>query len=171
MNKFIILIFLKLIGFAQLTNAQVKWVSWEEGVKLTDTNARPIIIDVFTDWCGWCKKLDATTFKATAIAKTLSERFNCIKLNAEENRTFYFKDKTFKFDSNYKANELALSLLGAKMSYPSIVFLDEKFNLITVVQGFQTADEFKVILSYIADKHYLNTPWEEFSKQANAKTE
>ena len=36
------------------------WISFEQAVELQKKEPRKILIDVYTDWCGWCKKMDKT---------------------------------------------------------------------------------------------------------------
>ncbi len=64
---------------------EVKWMSFEEAVERSKTEKRKIFIDVFTDWCGWCKVMDKNTFPDLVIAKLLSnEKFYPVKFNAEQ---------------------------------------------------------------------------------------
>lgn len=44
-----------------------------------------VLADVYTDWCGWCKRLDRDTFSNDSMVKYLSGKFVCIKVNAEDN--------------------------------------------------------------------------------------
>ncbi len=46
----------------QLVSKTVRWLSWEEAIELSKEDPRKIVIDVYTEWCGWCKKMDKTTF-------------------------------------------------------------------------------------------------------------
>lgn len=45
---------------------------------------KPLFIDVYTDWCGWCKRLDATAY-ADPRVQVAASRFVMLKLNAEGN--------------------------------------------------------------------------------------
>ena len=49
-------------GPAQNPAGSLKWMTWDEAVNANKLKAKPIFVDVYTDWCGWCKKMDATTF-------------------------------------------------------------------------------------------------------------
>ena len=53
-------------------------------LSLTEENPKKIFIDVYTDWCGWCKRMDNTTFKDSVMVKFLNDNFYCVKLNAEQ---------------------------------------------------------------------------------------
>ena len=47
----------------------VNWMSFEEAVEKSKKEKRKIFIDVYTDWCGWCKVMDKNTFSQPVIAK------------------------------------------------------------------------------------------------------
>jgi len=81
------------------------------------------MIDVFTDWCGWCKKMDAETFSNPEIAKYVNELNYAVKFNAEQKADITFQGKTFKYvdQGNGKGyHELAAALLST--SFPSLLF-------------------------------------------------
>ena len=51
----------------------VKWMTFEEAIEAQKTEPRLVFVDVYTDWCGWCKKMDAGTFNQSDVAKLLNE--------------------------------------------------------------------------------------------------
>ena len=61
---------------AQLANNKtgIKWYSFEEAIDLNKENPKKIFIDVYTDWCGWCKKMDNSTFADPVIVKYMNEK-------------------------------------------------------------------------------------------------
>ncbi len=147
--------------------ATVKWLTFEEAVEKAKTEKRKIFIDVYTDWCGWCKKMDATTFADPQVARVLQSRFYPVKFNAEQQEPITFNGHTFKFVPSGRRgyHELAAALLNGRLSYPSVVFLNEKFEIIQVLPGYRKADEFLKIITFIGEDHYLTTKWEDFLKQ------
>ena len=144
---------------------EIKWISFEEAVKLQKENPKKIIVDVYTDWCGWCKKMDKNTYTDAEVIKQIEEHFYFVKLNAEQKEEIKYKDKVFTFKQEYKANELAVSLLNGQMSYPSTVFLDEDMNLLTVVPGYLTPKDMNPILKYFGENIYKEKNWKEYSGQ------
>jgi thioredoxin-related protein len=146
---------------------KITWLTWEEAmVKLESGEKKKIFIDVYTDWCGWCKKMDATTFSNPAVAKTMNEHFYAVKLDGEAKRDITFKGNTFKYvPSGRKGyHELAAALLQNKLSYPTVVFLDEEANMIQPLPGYREAAEFHKILSFIGEGHYKNGDWTAYQK-------
>src|SRR5258708_8783932 len=83
-----------------LESSAIKWMTFEEAVEKSKTEKRKIFIDVFTDWCGWCKVMDKSTFPDAEIAKILNEKFYAVKFDAEQTNDVVFKGTTFKFISS-----------------------------------------------------------------------
>ena len=148
-----------------VVESPVTWLSFEEAVVKSQTQQKKIFIDVYTDWCGWCKRMDATTFSDPAVAEILQTHFYPVKFNAEQREPVTFNNYTFKFvpRGNKGYHELAAALLNNQLSYPSVVFLNEKFEIIQVLPGYRKADEFLKIITYIGEDHYLSQSWEDFS--------
>ena len=109
--------------------------------------------------------MDATTFSDPAVAKMLQNNFYPVKFNAEQRESITFNNHTFKFvpRGTKGYHELAVALLNGKLSYPTVVFLNEKFEIIQVLPGYRKADEFLKIATFIGEDHYLSTSWEDFS--------
>lgn len=164
------------ICLRQTTNAQqlnhegpITWMSFEQAVAKSEKEPKKIFIDVYTDWCGWCKRMDATTFKDSVVAGYMEKKFYAVKLNAETKDTIHFQDKTFVYVSENKANELALSLLSSQMSYPTFVVLDEKFSLLSPLPGYQTPDQLMRVIRYFGDNIYTYLKWDDYSREVPNK--
>lgn len=154
---------------AQDVNNKINWMTFEEAIKLNETAPKKIFIDVYTDWCGWCTKMDKTTFVDPKIVEYMNDNFYAVKFNAEQNEPIEFMGHTFVNRNNSNGtrkstHELAQALLQGKMSYPSYVFMNEKNQALTIVPGYSKAEEFIKILKYIGTDAFLNTTFEEFSK-------
>ena len=143
----------------------LKWISFEEAVALQAKEPRKILIDVYTDWCGWCKKMDKYTYTDESVIKNLETNYYLVRFNAEQKEDIVYKDKVFKFKTEYKANELAVSLLNGQMSYPSTVFLDENMNMLTVVPGYLTPKDINPILKYFGENIYRVKNWKEYESE------
>lgn len=150
---FIVLAFLSVNGFSQ--GKEVKWMSWEEAIDANKTVKKKIFVDVYTDWCGWCKVMDKNVFHDSAVAAYMNENFYCVRLNAESKKDITYQNVVFKYKPESKAHDLAISLLNGQMSYPSLVFLNENEQRLTVIKGYQEKDVFlknlKIIVAYKGD--------------------
>ena len=134
----------------------VKWYSIEEAEKLNKETPKKIMVDVYTDWCGWCKKMDKETFNHPVIAKYINENYYPVKLNAESKSEISFRGTPYKYvaEGNRGYNELASSLLNGQMSYPSIAYLNEKLELLGAVPGYMTAKDIEPLLNYIVEDKF-----------------
>jgi thioredoxin-related protein len=167
MKKVIITIFtVLLIAPAYLLAQEVNWITIEEAEKLNSREPRKIMVDVYTDWCGWCKKMDRETFTHPVIAEIISKNYYAVKLNAESREEITFNGTTYKFvpQGSRGYHELAAGLLNGRMSYPSIAYLNEKLQLLGAVPGYMTPDRIEPLLNYIAEDKFIIQSLEDYQK-------
>ncbi len=147
--------------------AQIEWLTWDEAVKRMEKEPRKIMIDVYTDWCGWCKKMDATTMKDPTVAQLMGESWYAVKMDGERKEDIIFKGRTYKFVAQGRRgyHELPAELMNGRMSYPTLVFLDEQYKVIQPLPGYRQAPELEKILAYFGGDFYKNTDWEKFSAE------
>ena len=84
MKKFSVA-FVILLAFAPGAAGQVKWFkgTFPEALKEAEKRDTLVMVDFYTTWCGWCKKLTKDTFGNKKVGNALAD-FLCIKLNAEK---------------------------------------------------------------------------------------
>lgn len=140
----------------------VQWLTFEEAVEKSKTEKRKIFIDVYTDWCGWCKVMDKKTFSQPAVARLLNEKYYPVKFNAEQREDVIFRGTTFKFVAygNRGTHQLAAALLNNQLSYPSVVFLNEDFAIIDIVKGYREAPDFHKIADFYAGDYKDVSAWQ-----------
>lgn len=149
---------------------KVKWMTLEEALEKSKTDKRKIFVDVYTDWCGWCKRMDSTTFINPVVAQYLNDHYYPVKFNAEQQKDIVYKDKTYQFKKNGARgyHELAALWLNNRLSYPTAVFLDENQGVIQPLPGFQDASKMEAILNYFGTDSHKKTPWETYQKNFNS---
>lgn len=117
----------------------IQWMSFTEAMEKSKTEPKKIFIDMYTDWCGWCKKMDASTFSDPQVAAYINEHYYAVKFNTEKEGPITVNDSIYTINAKYGrkgTHELAVRLLNGKLSYPTFVFLDERFNILSPVPGF-----------------------------------
>ncbi|MBK7936747.1 MAG: DUF255 domain-containing protein [Lewinellaceae bacterium] len=153
----------------EVNPVKVKWMTLEDALEKSKTEKRKIFVDVMTDWCGWCKRMDSTTFVNPAVAEYLNDHYYPVKFNAEQQEDITFKDKTYRFKKNGARgfHELAAEWLNNRLSYPTVVFLDENQGVIQPLPGYQDAVKMEAILNYFGTDSHKKTPWESYEKNFN----
>jgi thioredoxin-related protein len=168
MKKTLYILALLVLGTG-LASAQeeVKWYTIKEAIQLASQEPRVLVIDVYTDWCGWCKRMDATTFSDPKIAELMNKHFYPVKLDAEGKEDIVIGEKTFKFVANGRRgyHEMAAIVTKGRLSYPTISYVDAQGKVLEAAPGYKTADQFKVYLEYYSGESYKNQTFEEFSSQ------
>ncbi|MCF6306527.1 MAG: thioredoxin family protein [Flavobacteriaceae bacterium] len=159
--KKIVLIAFVLIGITKL-NAQdkIQWMSMNEALAAQKETPKKIFMDVYTDWCGPCKLLDKNTFQNNTVAKFVNDNYYAVKFNAEGTEEITYQDFTYT-NPNHKAgrkgrNSQHLLANALKITgYPTIVFFDEKGELIQPVVGYKTPAQIEIYLKMITNDDYL----------------
>ncbi|MBC6998287.1 DUF255 domain-containing protein [Cytophaga sp. FL35] len=169
-TRSLLLGFLTLFSASFTTYAQeVEWLSWDQAAELasTDENPKKIFVDVYTDWCGWCKKMDKDTFQDPEVAEYMAKNFYMVKLDGEGKDPIEFKGKTYKFVPQGRKgyHEFAAALLQGRLSYPTTIFLDEEMNMLSPVPGYQKPEPFLAIAKYFGDNIYKEKDWSSYSGQ------
>ncbi len=144
----------------------INWMTWEEAIAAAEQNPKKIFIDMYTDWCGWCKRMDATTFKDQEVISYMNQHFYAVKFDAEQKEDVVYDGHVFKFvDSGRRGyHELAASLLDGRLGYPSFVFMDEQQRRITVSPGYKDSNRLLLELKFIGGDHYKNKQFSDFLK-------
>ena len=120
----------------------VKWSPFTEGVKNATVKGKYVFVDLYTDWCGYCKQLDAVTFKATPVIAELEKHFVSIKLNAESDMPLVWKGQ--------KTTARNLSMQWRVEGFPTMIFLNPKGEIIGSFSSYAEPDLMVKLLTYIS---------------------
>jgi thioredoxin-related protein len=148
-------------GQTDTLNTRINWLTIEEAEKLASENPRKIFVDIYTDWCGWCKRMDANTFSHPDIVTYINENYYAVKLNAEQTDPITFRGTEYINENptgRRSSHNFARAVLQGRMSYPSVAFFDEELNLITAIPGYREPAQFEPILVFFKDDHYVTQP-------------
>jgi thioredoxin-related protein len=180
------------ITIAVKAQPSIKWYSFEEAAKLNQTAPKKIFIDLYTDWCGWCKVMDRTTFADTVIAKYMTDHFYAVKFNAEGKDPVKFYGPMMRYDSLKKervavmdtvvfkhdptqgrngTHGLALALTDGRLSYPTFIVLDSNFQRLDIISGYQQAPVFETQINFYGSGANTTTPYDQFVKDFKPKAQ
>jgi thioredoxin-related protein len=143
----LILAFTFSTSFAVQAQDVIKWMKFEEAIAANATDPKMLLVDVYTDWCGWCKKMDKETFTDPKVIAYINERFHAVKLNAEDTkRSFEFMGK--------KYNEAQMAAAMRVNSYPNFVVIEPKLQNIAQLPGYRQPAEFIEGVSSLIEKAF-----------------
>ena len=175
MKKALIITLFAFIGMRAFAQEKIQWMSFEEAVAQCASKPKMVFIDVYTDWCGWCKRMDQSTFANPVIAKYMNEHFYCVKFDAERQDTLNFQGRqyvgTMRPDGRKGSHQLAHALLRGKLSFPSYVIMNEKMQTIQVIGGYQEAKQFEPMVHFFGDEAYKAMSGEDFLKDFKSELE
>lgn len=147
---------------AAIKTPQLVWNSLEAGLAEAKKTDRKVLIDVYTNWCGWCKRMDKETFNHADIATYLSKQYVLVKLNAESSSKTRYKDKDM--------TETELARAFGVRGYPTLVFLDPRGEIITVYPGYVKAEDFLPMIKFIGESAYEKMKWDAYLQQYEKET-
>jgi uncharacterized protein YyaL (SSP411 family) len=148
--------------------ASLIWYTWEQAEALQKTAPKKIMMDLYTDWCGWCKRMDATTFSDPAVVAYLQANFYPVKFDAEQKANIDFRGHTFKYlqqeGSSRGTHELAISLLEGKLGYPSIVYLTPSYERVLISPGYKESAGLMKELRFVHENKYQTIKFEDYKE-------
>ncbi len=166
MSLLFVAFFLGLTAFNKVSPSKegTNWISLAEAEKSFAKEKRPILIDLYTDWCGWCKVMDKKTYAHPKVAAYLSKNFYTVKFDAEGKSPVTFNNKTFRFSQQYRTHELAIALTQGNLSYPTTVIIPGDGSQPQVIPGYLEPKQFEKILKYFGEGKYGKVPLQEYDR-------
>jgi thioredoxin-related protein len=157
MKRFLALLALSVVVLSATTHAQqtpapkkaaapakaLNWVPLEDGVKRAAASGKYVFVTVYTDWCGYCRKLNNVTFKAAPVMAELEKNFQSVKINAESQKTVVWKGKRMS------EREVAGREWGVT-GFPTMLFMNGKGEIIGSYSAYADPDLMVKLLTYIS---------------------
>jgi thioredoxin-related protein len=163
------LLFLSLLSIILLSadkheKVHVSWMNFADVSSNLQKEKRPVLIDVYTDWCGWCKVMDAKTYSNKKVVDYLQNKFYAVKFNAETKDDVAWEGKTYHYNTDYRCNELALYLLHGQMAFPTTVIIPTDGSQPQAIPGYLATKDLETIVKYFGEDKFGKIPFEEYQK-------
>jgi thioredoxin-related protein len=138
--------------------SRIAWRDWDTGFKEAQRLRKPVLVDVYTQWCGWCKRMDRDVYSREDVRAYLSKNFVAIKLDAEAPDVAHYGDREYTWRT--LAGHFRIT------GYPTTIFLRSNGDHVVSVPGYVEADKFQMLVRYIGEGHLdRGVTWEEFKAQ------
>ena len=154
-----------IFSFKNSDKEKINWISIAQLNELYAKNPKPVLIDIYTDWCGWCKEMDRTTYKHDKLANYINEKYYAVKFNAEQREQISFNNKIYKYNVQYRTNELAIYLTGGQLSYPTTVFMSGTDAQPAPLPGYMRPKQMEAPLKFFGEKADKTQTFVAFNKK------
>lgn len=134
---------------------KIKPINWmtPQGMEVKQlSREKPVLVKIYTDWCVYCKQMDATTWVNDSLENYVNSHFYAIKIDAEHQDSYIWQGEIFEYKPRFKVNMLAVKLLQGNMVYPSLVIIPTHGEPI-ILPGAYTAKSLEKILKYYGDDY------------------
>ena len=168
LKLFVLFGWISVFACAQKVNkahSKVEWMTLEQAAESMQKEKRPILIDLYTDWCGWCKVMDKKTYSNKNVSTYLRQKFYSVKLNAEGTSSISWNGKTYKFNPNYKTHDFAIYLTGGQLSYPTTVIIPIEESQPQAIPGYLEPKDFEMIVKYFGEGKFGSMPFNQFQQK------
>jgi thioredoxin-related protein len=142
---------------------KMKWLTLQQVEDSLQKARRPILIDLYTDWCGWCKVMDKKTYANKNVSSYLQEKFYSAKVDAESKKDFMWKGKSYSYNRDYRTNDFAIYLTNGQLSYPTTVFIPVDGEP-QAIPGYLTPAEFESLVKYFGEGKFGKVSFDEYQR-------
>ncbi|MCQ2297760.1 MAG: thioredoxin domain-containing protein [Bacteroidales bacterium] len=167
MKKILLLLSALILTISCAMAQKGDWISIKQAAQQQNTT-KLYVVDFYTSWCGWCKKMDAETFNDPTVKKLLNKYYIPVKFDAEGQDEFSWMGKTYTGNPSQNGrktpHQFAYAILGQKMGYPSTAIFSSNKSLMTVLPGYYKPEDFAMILWYFASGDCNKYSWEKYEK-------
>ncbi|TAH04741.1 MAG: DUF255 domain-containing protein [Sphingobacteriales bacterium] len=168
MQKFTLGLLILLLVAGNAKAQSIQWMSLTEAEAALKKQARPLLIDLYTDWCGWCKVMDKNTYSNKNVIAYIAKNFYAVKLDAETRSTLNWMGKAYRFNANYRTNDLAIYFTQGKLSYPTTVIIPTDNSGPQPIPGYLEPKNIELVLKYFGEGKYGKQPFREYQRSFNA---
>ena len=118
-----------------LSQSKVNWIELDNNTQINN-NGKKMIIDLYTDWCGWCKVMDRNTFTDSDVISHINNNFVAIKFDAEYQNSVTFNNNLYKYlldaitgNNSYENIDIPLEKTKKQNINSLIESIQEELNL------------------------------------------
>jgi thioredoxin-related protein len=147
---------------APAARVSVQWLSLQEAQTRSKDEPKVILLDLYTDWCYWCKVMEKNTYEDPRVAGYVEKNFYPVRFNAETRSSITWKGQSFAYNPNYKVNELAVSLTHGNLAFPTTVIITPDDRSPQYLSGYLKPADLEPVLRYFGDGAYKTMSYRDF---------
>lgn len=140
------------------------WQSWKDVNLQLKAQSKPLLIDIHTTWCYYCKVMDATTYRNHSVYAYLKAHYYRFKFDAETRDTLEWSGKAYYFNERYQVHDFAVYLSHGSIVYPTTVIITPGGQPYYQF-GEIKAGEMELILKYFSEGIKTGITLEDYAKK------
>jgi thioredoxin-related protein len=154
-------------GATAVKGTEIPWMSVEEAAGKLQQEQRPVLIDLYTTWCGWCKQMDKRTYSNKKVAAYLQDKFYPVRVDAETHATIAWGGRTYQFNPQYRSNEFAMYLTHGRLEFPTTIIIVPGEEP-QAIPGFLEPKDLELLVKYFGEGVYRTTSFDDYQKRFKA---
>jgi len=145
----------------------VGWMSVEQAADKLQQEKRPVLIDLYTTWCGWCRQMDKKTYSNKKVAEYLQDKFYTVRVDAETHAVINWNGKAYPFNPQYRSNEFAVYLTHGRLEFPTTIIITPGEEP-QAIPGYMEPKELELLVRYFGDGAYKTRSFDSYQKDFKA---
>ena len=109
--------------------------------------------------------MDRTTYTNEKVVSYINQHYYAVRYDAESRDSVIFNNKSFRYNQQYKTNEVALYLSFGRLEYPNTIFLSTIDARPAPLSGYMKPKEIEAPLKYFAERKSAQETFVEFNKK------
>ncbi|MCP4568153.1 MAG: DUF255 domain-containing protein [FCB group bacterium] len=134
--------------------AEIDWLRYSEGMAQAKENGKKVFVEFTARWCGYCRKMRATTFKDSSVIALLNDNFVSVSVDGDSRDTLDI--------DGWITTEKKLAKEYRVSGYPTFWFLTPEGEKIAPVNGYKDARFMFDVLDYLKDDTYMTVEFKDY---------
>jgi thioredoxin-related protein len=155
------------VGGAAALSAPITWLSVDQAAGRLQQEKRPVLIDLYTNWCGWCKQMDKNTYSNRQVEQYLRDKFYTVKVDAETHTVISWGGITYQFNPQYRSNEFALYLTHGRLEFPTTIIIPPGQEP-QAIPGYMGPKDLELLVKYFGEGAYKTQGFDVYQKSFRA---
>ena len=134
----------------------INWKVYDKGIAEAKKTGKPIFVQFFATWCGYCRKMDQETFSDTSVQQAL-DKFVSVRVTESSQQKVLHEGKS--------VSEKEPTELHGVQGFPTLVFMESNGKMIGKIPGYLDSKEFKHMLKFVETRAYKTMDYNKFRAQ------
>ena len=158
---------LVLSGAGRRPAGSMTWMTVGQAADKLQQEKRPVLIDLYTTWCGWCRQMDRKTYSNKQVEEYLEEKFYCVKVDAETRAAITWDGRTYAYNPQYRSNEFALFLTHGRLEFPTTIIIVPG-EAPQAIPGYLEPKDLELLVKYFGEGAYKTQGFDAYQKSFKA---